>query len=233
MIILSAMRFLSALIEWSDATRIPLGQQCGIVSLLDYGVASPGFLSCGEIDWSVCLMDHAATIFNVNIPTPHVCESKKRKWVCTDVDGFTKDASLIHTDSAFGSDPTDLFQVLGQLQDKYQDMRSCSSRRKCRMPFELRNAYKCYSLSRDFAARQFWRTRIQQFRRRWLNDIAVRKHIAIATKGEASEPTKKLYTIDGIDDDGATIFDLERCTSLVATYYGKKMSGATPGTREI
>ena len=219
MITPNATRFLSALTEWSDATRDPLGQQTGYVSLLDYGVASPDFLSSGFIDWSLCLMDHAATAFSLNIPCLHSEERKKRKVVCTNLEDFTSEASSIPIDVTFGSNPADLFCALEKLQQKYQDLRTCSTRRKCRMPFELRNAYKCYSLACDFTTRHFWRTRIQQFRRRWLKDVATRKHMALAMKGKASERTKKLHTIDGIDDDGSTVFALERCTNLISKYY--------------
>ena len=106
-------------------------------------------------------------------------------------------------------------------------------RRRCRMPFELRNAYKCYALACDFTSRHFWRTRIQQFRRRWLKDVAARKLSELAMQGKASERTKKLHTIDGIDDDGVIAFDLERCTNLIAKYYESKMGGVKPGIREI
>ena len=225
--------FLSCLLEFSDATRIPIGNQHGSISLLDYGVGTPGMLTGGQIDWEMAPADHAGVVFDFSIPCLQAKHYPKRLWKCCDVENFKKDAESIFLDPFHSTDILALFTSLSQLQAKYQDCRTCSDRRKARMPFELRNAYKCFSLAVDFCSRNLWRSRIQSLRKKWLRDLKVQRHMSLALQGRASVKSKKLHTLVGIKEGGKSVFDLDRCAQLIAKHFEGKMASKQAAVREV
>ena len=53
-------------------TRIPTGEQLGVPSLLDYGLASPGIILDSAVDWEIAMADHGAYCCEARISVQHL-----------------------------------------------------------------------------------------------------------------------------------------------------------------
>ena len=217
--------FISSFVGFSNATRVPLGNQQGNASCLDYAISAPEFLSNGIVDWSLCLQDHAAVVYELDFNCFTHKRYKRKHWKCTDFDTFSKELFSLQYSEATAEDPRDLLGSVAKQMDRFQDSRSCAQRRIERMPFALRNAHKAFSNAATQADRSFWRSMIRRHRKQWHCEISTRKHLQLASKGKASAKAKKLHPIFGLQNGDGTIYDIDKYCKIIAQDYTRKMEG--------
>ena len=116
-------------------TRLPIGRQAGVPSLLDYSFTK----DCGAegfIYWDHAVADHALVLYKLDLQLPAVQRRRRTHWQCTDVQAFMESAVhlSLHEDVSYAS----FADQLRSLQDAHDTKLSCAIRRRERMPFQLR-----------------------------------------------------------------------------------------------
>ena len=220
--------FVCQIVGDSLATRIPIGEQDGCVSQLDYAFASENILFDGRIHWDLAQLDHAAVSYCFKLPLYEFKRHGKRRWHCTDVNGFIDHLATLDWDEY---DVSEMLSCLRQIQNSFQDNAPCKRRSYDRMPFVLRNAYAMKAHATNRADWHMWSVRCRLLRKQWVHDLQTKKQIALALAGKASFKAKKLFPIKGLSFSGQTIIDGDSCADKIAAHYTAKWGNSTPEVR--
>ena len=119
-------------------SRVPLGLQDGLPSLLDFVCCKPDVLDSSFITWNVHESDHALLCVVVESDF-HATSRRKRMWYATNENMCI---DTLHRFN-FGSlnSISDLEERLSEVQGPFECPKSCSTRRWERMPIDLRTLY--------------------------------------------------------------------------------------------
>ena len=121
---------------FSLISRIPVGEQAGLPSLLDFACATGGHLQSSWLDWEIALADHAALFMTLAGSFSAFQARPRRTWRCRDNDGLNEWMRSMAPESF--TDINGLHSFLLEAQTNFADTRTASQRRRCREPNDIK-----------------------------------------------------------------------------------------------
>ena len=119
-------------------SRVPVGDQTGDPSLLDYAAAHPSLVQELLLDWELCDSDHATLVAEIKCDS---LASKRRRvkrlWKCRDIPGCS---TWVQLHAPVPHDIRDMTEVCTYFQDMWSDVQPCKKRSAARVPIEVRIA---------------------------------------------------------------------------------------------
>ena len=200
-------------------TRIPIGDQSGLPSCLDYAVASPGLISASACDWTYSFSDHALVVYRLTPKLPRF-RRVQRAWHVIDESACIDQLKEMpfHSADSIG----DVCEKLMVAQNVHESQLTCRQRRLIRMPFELRQFYRNAANSTCEADRRMWQLRAKTRRKTWAAEMRTAARIKAVRSGRVLQKSKKLHPIHSVVCDGERTSDLDTCSAKIADFFAAK-----------
>ena len=113
-------------------TRIPIGRQKGVPSLLDYALGAAGKLQEVVVDWDLAQGDHAALIVGLSCPYKRFPRWRRSTWKCSD---RAHCKAWVAQNAARNFNSVDSFHTFAKsVQAEFEQVLTRSERRKRREP---------------------------------------------------------------------------------------------------
>ena len=207
------------LVSTCPITRVPLGDQSGLPSCLDYASCSVGFVSSSFRDWNLGPADHALVGF-ICTPTWHCPRRVKKFWNCVSSDDCVQQMSHIalHRDMDLES----ICTAVRSVQDLCTDRRTCEQERTERMPVDLREVYRTIAHTHCRTTARALRIRAWDMRKEWVNQVRLASNIRKVEKGHVLCKSKKLFPLEGIRLDNGICRDPVVCCRELNAFYERK-----------
>ena len=210
---------------WSDAcafsvvSRVPLGEQLGVPSLLDFGVASDRLVRESFVDWHSADADHAYVVYILNSVHSSVVRRKKI-WKCVDEHSCLEKVSF--ADFEKHDSVSAVMSKLTAIQDSCDSGLSCAARRRERMPFELRECYRRAVSAASACDKRMWQLRARRRRKQWVIDLRLQSRLARVGGGRVLSKTKKLFSIKSVNLGSSITLDQETAADHLAQQFSAK-----------
>ena len=211
-------------------TRIPLGDQPGLPSCIDYVASSPNFVVSTWCDWTFGFSDHAFLFSELSLKLTFP-KRGKRFWNISGESACLEVLGQMPLEPSEGI--TSVCQKLICIQDSHESDLSCAERSYLRMPFELRLFYRKAETSSCQDDRRMWQLRARTRRRIWIAELKTIARLRTVRQGRVLAKSKKLNSLQGVVTANGRISDLQECSSIISTFFGRKWGGSDYHSLEL
>ena len=202
---------------WSEyclgapVSRVPVGEQEGFPSLLDYVCCIPSLIESSFLDWTVFESDHALLAVNAK---SRFCVSPDSLETCIDE---LQTLDLVQLNSVCA-----LEYQLHVVQSAHGCRKTCKERRQLRMPLDLRTLYARKQLTTDEDEKHNLVRMIRARRSAWIKHLRAETMIQRISSGRVLGKSKKLHGLESVDDDVQVSTDKQECADMVAQAFSNK-----------
>ena len=177
-------------------TRIPTGEQLGVPSLLDYGLASPGIILDSAVDWEIAMADHGAYCCEARISVQHLPQPKPTTWKCVDWTAAVSWARH-HVMESLNS-VEDLTKQVVRLQSAFQKKTSAAQERRNREPGHIKELRARLRICNSAVERERLQRSKFSAKKAWLASLKTIRCQALLAKGAPLLKRKKLLPISSM-----------------------------------
>ena len=205
---------------FAPVTRLPIGEQHGLPSLLDY-MAVSGCDAHGAISWEHAIADHAFVWFDINVKVEAVVARHRTHWKCLDKAEFLEQAQQLFVDESTCYDTFVL--KLQELQTRFDTNLCCAERRRRRMPLQLRTLMCRLAKAVSLCDAARLRKLVWERKKQWIKELHLISRVSAVRKGRVIAKSKKLFSVKGIQTaDGNIERSPNSCSEHIASAFRKK-----------
>ena len=200
-------------------SRVPVGGQIGIPSLLDYPLGSHNVVSSSSLFWSH-ISDHAINVIDVHARLKFTQPRPKRNWLSRDWVESTNSFRAMAPASFRGW--TDFTNHIARLQASTGVATTCAERRRHREPEHIKNLRRIIRSNQDPSNDSFLKKQLWNARKTWLSELKAAKETLNLSKGKPVIPHRKLSTINSMQKNGTCSIDFPEMSTWISTEFQKR-----------